>query len=75
MNYYGESTWEEHLQQANQKSDFELAKYAMSSVYYRHRCEACYACATLTVLEKRHPALMNESETNKLRIVGALKGE
>ena len=49
-------TWATQLAAANKLADEntkELRRHASVSAENRHRCEGCFTCAALTVLEER----------------------
>lgn len=48
-----EPTWENQLWSARQEPTRELTRHASVSTQNRHRCQECYCCAALTVLEER----------------------
>ena len=46
-------TWENQLHAAHQLPTPELARHAAVSIDNHHRCEDCFCCAALTVIEIR----------------------
>ena len=46
-------TWGGLLEQARDLPDAELRQHALVSSYNRHRCQSCFCCACLTILESR----------------------
>lgn len=66
-----EPTWENQLRAARKLPDSELRQHALVSTQNRHRCEDCFCCAALTVLEERHPQL---TEANGARVLDAMEG-
>ncbi len=52
-----EPTWTNQLIEARKLPDYDLRRHASVSTDNRHRCEDCFCCAALTVLEERHPGL------------------
>lgn len=68
-----EPTWENQLWHARKMSDNDLAPHASVSVDNRHRCEDCFTCAALTVLEERNPQLKTTAD-KAARILDAMQG-
>ncbi len=48
-----EPTWQNQLKFAEQLATEELKRHAAVSKDNLHRCEDCFCCAALTVLEQR----------------------
>lgn len=46
-------TWENQLKEAEKLPDSDLERHASVSTKNRHRCQDCFCCAALTVLECR----------------------
>lgn len=46
-------TWKNQLIEANKMSTADLERHAAVSTGNNHRCEDCFCCAALTVIEER----------------------
>jgi uncharacterized protein (DUF1330 family) len=51
-----EPTWDNQIKHARTMHSDELQRHASVSTSNRHRCEDCFCCAALTVLEERKAA-------------------
>lgn len=72
-NDHSEPTWENQLWHARQQPSYELRRHAQVSTDNKHRCEGCFCCAALTVLEERHPELKTDADKAR-RILDAMEG-
>lgn len=68
-----EPTWANQLWHARQMESHELRRHATVSTHNRHRCEDCFCCAALTVLEERHSELKTDADKAR-RILDAMEG-
>lgn len=50
---FTEPTWENQLIEARKLPTVDLLRHASVSTNNRHRCEDCFCCAALTVMEER----------------------
>lgn len=50
---YWEPTWPNQLREARKLDSKELKRHASVSTNNVHRCEDCFCCAAVTVLEER----------------------
>jgi hypothetical protein len=68
-----EPTWTNQLIEARKLPSYELRRHASVSTDNRHRCEDCFCCAALTVLEERHSDLIPGTDRER-RILDAMEG-
>lgn len=68
---FPEPTWNNQLIEARKLPTSDLTRHALVSTRNRHRCEDCFCCAALTVLEERNPQLQTDTQH---RILEAMDG-
>jgi hypothetical protein len=56
-------TWENQIAFARNKTNEELKPHALVSIRNRHKCQTCYCCAALAVLDERAEKLIQAYRT------------